>query len=507
MNPRERQLVMIIGGTIGAVALYQLVDRLTVRPVREAAAKVQDLEGRYVSLQRERAALPELGKRWTQFLRRTYSQDERDTQNLLREDLIRLASKHKLRNVVWTPRAVSHIPKSDIRTLGFLAKAEGNLNDVVAFLRDFYRMPILARIRKMRLAPVHQVGGSDEIRIDELLVETLVLPEFEAVDPVSRVLKGATTLPADPAFVPSSLRVASVTDPDVRLLGERNVFKAYEPPPKFTVHIDNQDYAPVQISAKFFWKGDLTQQPGGSAPGKTKWDLPAGEGNEVEIVARYQDGKTFGPQRLTYKEGQPAVLVIPSHTPPPPPKAFAYRVRNEHNQTVDVLVSWVRDEQKKALPAMRVDSNRVVELPELEGQSLTIAATYPDGTPCTPMTYQVTSAATGTYVIPMKSAQKAPSKPAPKADPDLQVTGLLSYPGSQELIAFNFRNKQRKIISRGDEIDGGILVLVHPLGGVVRMPAGNFFLYPLGKKFVDRVELSATDDTQVLAAINEWNGQ
>jgi hypothetical protein len=68
---------------------------------------------------------------------------------------------------------------------------------------------------------------------------------------------------------------------------------------------------------------------------------------------------------------------------------------------------------------------------------------------------------------------------------------------------------ERKVIVCGEEnaVDGGVLLAVHPLGGVVQMPSGNYYIYPLGRSFGDRVLLQARDESELAGAIDEWTRQ
>ncbi len=82
----------------------------------------------------------------------------------------------------------------------------------------------------------------------------------------------------------------------------------------------------------------------------------------------------------------------------------------------------------------------------------------------------------------------------------------MTYHGHQELIAAA-GPKQRRIFTAGakDEVDGGTLLGVHPLGGVVKMPSGNYYIYPLGRRFAERVKLSAKKDEELASAIDIWS--
>ncbi|MFO0973527.1 MAG: hypothetical protein U1A27_08830 [Phycisphaerae bacterium] len=512
MNPRDKIIVSAIGSLIGLWVLWQAGTGLYVSPLAELKSRVDDEQKKVASLARERRDLAALADEWKTFARRTYSTDVRDTQNRFLDDLKELATRHKLSGVSFTPLSAGKLPRSDVRTVAVRMVGEGQLTDVAALLGDLYRLSALVSVRKLRLAPVTQVGGSDVLRVTELLVETLVLPTIsEAVEPVRAALRRTTTMPSDPAFAPTPLWVDLPSAADYALVSRRNVFKAYEPPPAMAVEIDNQDLKAVQVKVRFHWKSETSEQPALSVEGKSKRELAPGAGDRAEVTVTYADGKTFGPQTLPAVAGKPATLVVPSHTPPPPPSRFAVRVRNDSPETVDVEAILTRGNAPKPLPTMRVASKATVELPEMEGERLALVGVYGDGSKSTPVTYSVATDSTATYVVPAKNAApqvvQQPAKPLPPPDPDQMVSGLLRYPSAHELIAWNAKTRKRQIMALGDAIDGGTLVMVDPVGGVVRMPGEMFFLYPLGKKFAERVALEARDESDLPIAIARWNEQ
>jgi len=240
--------------------------------------------------------------------------------------------------------------------------------------------------------------------------------------------------------------------------------------------------------------------------------MAPGVGDKVEVTAKYSDGQKFGPTTLTWAEGKPQVVTVPTHTPPEPPKTFAYQVRNEGDEPVDLEIVITKDGKPTTWPLMKIAKKtpQPVPLPEMEGQTLTLTGIYSDGTRATPGTYQVATQNTGVYAVPQKSAKKVTQVVAvqglPPPNPDLQVTALLDYPQSQEMVALNAKTKKREIIARGAPIDGGTLVAVYPLGGVAQI-GGAYFLYPLGRKFPERVQLDALDETELPSAIARWNQQ
>ncbi len=518
MNPRERLIVIAIGGLVGLWAAYKTVDWLLVSPVRSANVEIERRREEYAAAKKTRERLPEIAKEWQGVARRTYSFDTRDAQNVFQAEIKALAAKHQLRNVNVTPLTPGKLPKSDIATVSVRVTAEGTIDQVSGFLVDFYRMPVLCNIKKLRLAPTKTLGGGEELRISELLVETLVVPQLaNVVDAVAVKLRGTTTMPSDPREMPSSLRRGLPSDADYMLLAKRNVFKAYEPPPQFAVTIDNQDLKDVNVQISHSWKGQAgTPQPAATVAGKSRKDMPPVAGDRVEVTVKYADGKTFGPTALTWAEGKPAVVTVPAHTPPPPPESFQYSIRNDGEEPVELEIVVTKDGKATTWPIMKFPKKtgptaQPSPLPEIKGQTLMLTGIYADGTRALPGTYQVATQNTGTHVIPPKP--KVPDKPLPVVNvnlpppnPDLQVTGLLSYPESQELIALNMKTKKREVIAKGAPIDGGKLVMVEPLGGVAQI-GGVYFLYPLGRKFPERVQLDALDESEIPTAIARWNQQ
>lgn len=514
MNPRERRIVIVIGALLGAWAAYQGVTRLVLGPARQARADLVQLQNQYSKLKRERDLVSRLGREWKELTQRTYSLDELETQNAFGEELKRLAVAHNLGNARFTPRAGGKIPRSDIRTMSYLVVADGKLSDVVGFLKDFYSLPSLGRIRKLRLSPVKQSGGSDDVRIDELIIETLILaPTTDLVDRVKREVRNATTMPAEPENRLPPLRQVLPAEDDYRLLARHNLFKAYEPPPGFALSIDNQDLKEVEVRVKFGWKGDWTEQPAQAVPGKSKRDVTGGAGDVADVIAKYADGKVFGPQKLPNTTGKPVVFAVPSHTPPPPPSMFAYKVRNDCPDAVDVEIILIKGSQPKPWPMIRVPAQQTVDLPELTGDQLTLTGVFGDGSRAAPGVYQVATQSTGTYVIAPKQANAAPpTKPAvtlPPPSPDLQVTALVVYPQSEEMIAFNNKTKKREVMALGAVVDGGkLLGVISATGGVVKMPNDAYYLYPLGRRFADRVELLGVQcDEDVPSAVDDWSRQ
>lgn len=510
MSGRERTIAIGIGGLIGAWALYAAVNWVFISPVTTANQQIKKLDKEYRELRAQRDKVAKYSEEWKEFAKRSYSFNLIDTQNAFQTALKQLATKHQLSGQSIQNASTGRLAGTDIVTVTVRVNGEGSLANVAAFLRDIYQLPVLLNIKKLRLSPVSLPDGTLNVRIGELLIETLIPSEIKnAVDRVKAAVRGTTTMPSDPGLAPKSLREGLASAEEHSRIAARNIFKPYTPAPSFSVAVDNQDREPVEVMAKYSWEGQSTEQPKETVTGKSRRDLSPGVGDKAEIVVRYKDGKTFGPTSLVYAAGKPAVVVVPTHTPAPPPEEFQYTVRNDTDKPVEVEVSITKGGVAKVLPLMKVMPKASAELMPLKGERLMLTGVYEDGSKALPGTYDVKTQATGVYVVPVKAAvaeRPRPQQTTPPS-PDLQVTALLTYPEQQELVAMNTKTKKREIKARGETIDGGKLIAVHPLGGVVRMPGDVFFLYPLGQKFDKRVELDTREEADVPAAIARWNRQ
>lgn len=511
MSGRERMTVLVIGGLVGLWALYGVVNWVFISPVTTANAQIKRLDKEYRDLKAQRDKVKRYADEWKEIAGRSYAFNLIETQNAFQTALKRLAAKHQLTGQSIQNASTGKLPGTDIVTVKLRVNGEGSLANVAAFLRDIYQLPVLLNITKLRLSPVTNTDGTQSVRIGELLIETIIPPEIKnAVDRVKSAVRGTTTMPSDPALAPKSLREGLASAEEHGKIAARNIFRPYTPPPTFSVAVDNQDREPVEVMAKYSWEGQSKEQPKETVAGKSKRDLSPGVGDKAEIMVRYKDGKTFGPTSLVYATGKPAVVVVPPYTPAPPPTEFKYKVRNDGDKAVEVEINITKSGQAKVWPLMKVLPKATIDLPELTGERLMLTGVYEDGSKATPGTYDVKTQATGVYVVPVKTVavvQKRQEVVVTPPNPDLQVTALLSYPEQQELVAMNVKTKKREIKGRGETIDGGKLVAVHPLGGVVKMPGDVFFLYPLGQKFDKRVELDTREEAEVPAAIARWNRQ
>jgi hypothetical protein len=228
------------------------------------------------------------------------------------------------------------------------------------------------------------------------------------------------------------------------------------------------------------------------------------------VGGSYADGSSFGPEKMSLGEKKDWTYVVAVHSPPPPPTVVDQAVDNQDKLPIDIEMMVVdKDGKSKMKPTIRVKALTRSDIDAYEVASLTVTATYSSGKKSATSTFKP-SKEKQVFTVPPEPVE-AVVQGAPTSDPPpderLAVTGLVTYRGRQEMIAHD--GNQRKIIRAGEEgaVDGGSLLAVHPLGGVVKMPSGNFYLYPLGRKFKERMKLDASHEEELAAAIDACAGQ
>jgi len=508
MNPRERILAMVVGGALIVGALYGAVNYLFVKPLTDADARIADLAAEEAELDGEIQSRPIFARQWLDLTRRTFALDPVKTQDRFSADLKEIAKKHGFGDAVFTSTSGTSIGAgSGIRTVAQRIGVEGRFTEVIAFLRDIYRTPYLCQITKLSFSPLDAKQGKELVKLD-LTIETPVLPRVD--DKKVPEVAVAELLPADPESPVPPFREHLRDDEAYRVLADRNIFLPYEPPPPNVVMIENQDWKTIVLRASFFWRNKLTGEEVKTIASKSTLSVQ-GKGDIVEIAGTYADGVNFGPKRFDFGAKKDWAYQVVAHHPPPPPEVIDLAVENQHSGTVelDVVVTG-KDNNTLTEPTMIFKPGRSDVRMYKDVKSLSVTARYPSGAPVASRTF-TPAAAKQTYTIPPESQPQVAETVHPVADPPADsaytVSGLLTYEGVHELVAS--AGTDRKVIHAGQvgAIDGGTLLAVHPLGGVVKMPTGNYYIYPLGKNFTERVKLSAHSDVELALAIDEWSRQ
>ena len=509
MNPRERKLAIIVGTIFGAGALFYGVKLMFVAPLQEARTKYESLLTKQNDLKKLIRTEKDLAETWTASAGRTFSFEAAEAQDLFGENLKSIAKRHGFDSANFKPRAGKLIgAKTKITTVAYGISASGPYLKVVDFLRDIYRSPYLCQITRLTITPLGPKLGRDLVKV-EFTAETPVLPRIKRKQ-IKRAAK-ATTMPADPQTPLTPFREGLEPDSRFLVLAERNIFRAFMPAPTNLVMIDNQDFKTVGLNVKFFWEGKPKKQLFETVPGKTQKPVSS-EGDVVEITGSYADGEPIALKRLSFNEGKNWVYLVASHSPAPPAEKVILAVNNQDSKEVLLnVVITTKDNKQFRPPTMLIEPGRTVDVGEWEAKQVQVTVAYKSTKPAQGATY-TPSVIKQTLIIPVEPAVAVvqvptggPSSPDdPLPDAQFRVTGLWAYPDAQEMIVRGAT--QRKVITTGEEgsVDTGTLLAVHPLGGIVKMPSGNFYIYPLGRSFTERVLLQVKDESELAQAIDAW---
>jgi hypothetical protein len=508
MNPRERILAMVVGGALLIGGLYSGANLLFIKPLVGADKQIAELAQEEKSLDGEIQSRQIYAGQWLAFVRQTFALDPTKTQDRFSADLKEIAKRHGFGDAVFASTTGTSVGGgSGIRTVAQRIGVEGKFSEVIAFLREIYRTPYLCQITKLSLSPLDAKQGKELVKLD-FTIETPVLPQVD-VKKVPEVAV-AEYLPAEPQSPLPPFRKHLRGDDDYRTLADRNLFLPYEPPPPNVVMIDNQDWKTIALRASFYWRNKFTGEEVKTLASRSTFSVE-GKGDVVEIAGTYADGTVFGPKRFNFGEKKDWAYQVVAHHPPPPPEVIDLAVENQHSATIELDVVVIgKDDKSLTEPTMIFKPGRSDVRQYKDVKSLTVTARYPSGAPVASRTF-TPAAAKQTYNVPPEAQAQVdePVRPVedPPADSAYTVSGLLTYEGVHELIAS--AGTDRKVIRAGEvaAIDGGTLLAVHPLGGVVKMPTGNYYIYPLGKKFTERFRLSAHSDVELALAIDEWSRQ
>ncbi len=518
MNPRERMLVFIIGGAVAIGLGYKLVNTALINPYHNLKETIADLEADSDRLDEVIASRPLLARRWLDIAERTFSFDRSEAQAAFGKELKEIAKRHGFEGAVFTTSSGTKIgERTNITTVAHSIVVEGLYADAVRFLRELYATPFLSQITKLSVSPVEGKDARGRVKV-ELTIESPLLPRI----PPAKIPNVAQARTYDPeraeqlGLARSGLR----GDGFYRSMSDRNIFRAYLPPPENVVLIDNQDRKTVAVKVVFHWDGKPVEQRVETVAGKSTLTVK-GKGGEVEVTGVYADSHPFGPRRLAFDGSgkRDWTVVIDAHTPPPPPTVVDLAVENRHLEAMQVEVLVTRaDGQQKKEPTMLFQPGVADVREYVDVQSVRVTATYPSGKPARSQTF-TPAERKQTYVIDPEPEEfvgieePPPDVEDPPPNPAMTVTGLVYYPDpsapdqlAQEMIVSAGGVRSIVRVGEAGAVDGGTLVAIVPtLGGLVRMPeTGNYYIYPLGRTYSGRVKLQARTEDELPAAIDAW---
>lgn len=507
MNARERILAIIVGVGLGGFALYHAANFFFFEAITKAEQDLESLQEEQSELHLYLASREDWAREWNDDARRTFSFDGPKAKDRFGAALKDLAREHGFENAVFNPSSGTKIgAKTKIYTVAHRIGIEGDYDDVMGFVRSLYKTPYLTQITKLQISAIESKDTRGLVKLD-LTIETPVLPEI--IDKAVPEVAAATPMDQEDVLPTTPARKYLRDDDALALLAERNIFREYMPPPVNMVMIDNQDWKTVALKVKFYWDNKVEEQLTKTVASKSTLSVQ-GKGAIVEIEGAYADGAEIKPQRFDFTRKKDWQCVVAVHHDPPPPETIDLAIDNKTDDKVFLeMTITTKDNEQLTEPVMVFEPGRSDIRAYTDVVSINVTAKYASGKYAKPKTFKPREGKQ-TYTVGAENVDVVVDKQPvndPPADPQMAVTGLLAYAGNQEMIASD--GASRTVIAAGEDgaVDGGTLLAVHPLGGVVQMPTGNYYIYPLGKKFTERVLLTANDETQLAAAIDAWSRQ
>lgn len=153
MTRREKVLGLCVGGAVAVTALVTLVRWTVLEPFETVQKNIRTEQQRTQVLTMQLRHMQDAERRWEALTRRTFApaSEPQVAQRRFREDLHRLVERHGLRDPKLSPGSFLRYRDQSIG-VPLTITATGTLNEVVGFLRDFYRRDYLARADKVRIA-------------------------------------------------------------------------------------------------------------------------------------------------------------------------------------------------------------------------------------------------------------------------------------------------------------------------------------------------------------------
>lgn len=363
MNPREKRMVMGLGGLLALLAIYTVQSQYR--------AKLETLDGQIKTLQQTEDKIVFDQKRvklgmqeWARAGHETLSLDENKARNDFRPDIDALVQEAGLSNSSVTLKSVEKKGKNGLRSLNCSVSAEGRLESVLQFLFKIHQRPYVVRLRDVMIdrLPAKKGVKQEMLRITAGL-DTLLLPEARA-DGLPKVPSvDLTSRPANPPvrtkfakfddykdivkrkvfepfiLIPTAGKVAGhfptpggqlpVTAQQLRwaqpahaktyelFLGEEN------PPPSLSVGLPTVNFqppAPLTLGKTYYWKVDSFNEEGV----RTEGDIlqftvfqpttpTVDENRPPPVVQRPEDENLVLARIVSSDRGQQVVLENPSN--------------------------------------------------------------------------------------------------------------------------------------------------------------------------------------------------
>lgn len=522
MNAGEKRLLIIFCVALGCFVGYYIVTGVFINPAKKAKEDFAKYKNEKNEIEKLRTSEADYATTWRNYAERTFSYDKNQAYDWFGEALKETAAANGFTapDIKKKSSTKKLGRKTGIEAIYYEVTVKDEFTKALKLLRAMYDSEYVSRVTDVAVTPEPR-EGRNIVKLS-FNVATLVLPRVSPKD--TRFFADIDPMPREPEKPLDKWRKDFPPADAFALFESRNIFREYMPPPPNSVLIESLDTKLVGINAEFYWEGKVqTETQTAVRPGQQ--ENIVGKGDEVEIRGAYADGTTFK-QRHAFRDNKPWSYKVPKRTPDEPPKTINLAVDSRDTEETRFTIKiTTEDGKQKTLPEMVIAPESKISLGEFEAKTIIVSATYPQSDRTVrPKTFSP-SPNEQVFLIP-----KHPDKPEEvdvddtpkvvvKEDPapasGYTVTGMLTYRDprddldKQELIVNGPDGREIFLAGNPDDrIDGGVLVAVCPLGGIVHMPeTGNYYLYPRGEGFEQRARLNAERPEQLAMAIQEWSQQ
>jgi hypothetical protein len=332
MNPREKRLAFILGVAAAAFIGYQMVWPAIQSSVFAVDDDIKELKDDVFDLEEDIEAVASYRDAYRDYVARTGVTEPAKVKSVLHARLTKLIEQAGLRDYSVTPKKNRELrPPKDLRLkkdikielVGFSINADGELDNIIRFLKDFYELPYIAYLTSVTIDPPTQRSKERGMTTSRLIltVDAVVPPAFDPE--VSEV---------NPALLEQPARVVKHRNSDYNYIAERRPFDEYVPPPPElwacctgAGQCAERTEAQCQAARGSFYEGQTCSQVRGKEEACTPpiaccVNDECLELSEEDCQARggeVQRGRSSC-RNVQCKEPEP-VAVVPPPPPPPPP--------------------------------------------------------------------------------------------------------------------------------------------------------------------------------------------
>lgn len=160
MRQREKILVFVAVGIIGALILFKLYDSVWYGPIRDIDRDIAKFRTSIEKKESKLAKKQELLYDWQSVWEQTVADDTKEAQSVLSKrikELIKAAGLEE--KAALTPGKKKSKKSAAFEQATFTLKAEGELSQIVKFFDLLYQEPYLFKVTSFTLDPPNKPGG------------------------------------------------------------------------------------------------------------------------------------------------------------------------------------------------------------------------------------------------------------------------------------------------------------------------------------------------------------